>query len=317
MKPYSVDLRQKIVETYYHEKISQRKLARRFDVSLGFVVKILKQYRETGNWEPKKGSGRPLKLNEEQREILDQLVEEKKDWTLEEYQSELEKRTGVWVSRATVDRMTKRSGFTVKKKSLHPTEKESERVPTERLEFWREIEGVEAQNLVVVDEMGSNMALTRLYARSQRGQRARGNKPSQRGKNVSTVGAISLKGVVSSFSILGAYDGLTFEAFVVRCLVPNLWKGACVIMDRGSIHKGQKIREAIESVGAKLVYLPPYSPDFSPIENLWSKLKSYLKKLEARTYRDLVDAIEKGFSTISRQDIYNWFTHCCYCATSL
>ena len=123
MKPYSADLRQKIVETYYHEKISQRKLARRFNVSLGFIVKILKQDRETGNLEPKKGSGRPLKLNEEQREILDQLVEEENDWTLEEYQSELEKRTGVWVSRATVDRMTKRSGFTVKKRAYTPQRK--------------------------------------------------------------------------------------------------------------------------------------------------------------------------------------------------
>lgn len=282
-----------------------------------FVAKIIKQYRETGNLEPKKSSGRPLKLNDEQRETLDKLVEEKNDWTLEEYQSELEKCTGVWVSRATVDRMTKRSGFTVKKKTLHPTEKESDRVQKERMEFWREIEGVQAENLVVLDEMGSNIALTRLYARSQRGQRARGNKPSQRGKNVSTVGGISLKGVVSSFSILGAFDGITFEAFVVCCLVPNLWKGACVIMDRGSIHKGKKIREAIEAVGAKLVYLPPYSPDFSPIENFWSQVKNYLKKLEARTYPDLAEGIRQALEQVDLQDIYNWFAHCCYCSSPL
>ncbi len=102
---------------------------------------------------------------------------------------------------------------------------------------------------------------------------------------------VSLNGIVSSFNILGAYDSLTLLAFVIRHLVPKLWKGAGVVMDNCKIHQGDVIRQAIEKVGARLVYLPPYSSDFSPIENLWSKLKSYLKKLEARTYRALVDAI--------------------------
>lgn len=102
---------------------------------------------------------------------------------------------------------------------------------------------------------------------------------------------------------------------MIRHLVPKLWKGAGVIMDNGTIHKGEEIRKAIEKVGARLIFLPPYSPDFSPIENLWSKLKSYLKKLEARTYPALVDAIEKGFAAVCLQDIYNGFTHCCDCTS--
>ncbi|WP_204368710.1 transposase, partial [Neosynechococcus sphagnicola] len=99
-----------------------------------------------------------------------------------------------------------------------------------------------------------------------------GKRPSKRGKRVSTISAISLKTVVTNVSIVGSTDGLTFEAFIARHLVPKLWKGACVIMDNYSIHNHDTIRKLIEDVGAKLIYLPPYSPDFSPIENCFSKI---------------------------------------------
>ena len=89
------------------------------------------------------------------------------------------------------------------------------------------------------------------------------------------------------------------------------------MMDNCKIHQGEEIRKAIEKAGGRPIFLPPYSPDFSPIENLWSKLKSYLKKLEARTYRDLINAIEKGFAAIDLQAIYSGFTHCCYCTSFL
>lgn len=115
MKAYSVDLRQKIVDTYINEKITQRQLAQRFHVALSFVIKILKQYRETGCLEPRKSPGRPPKLNEEQLGVLQVVVEENNDWTLEEYSRELEKRTGVRVSHTTIDRMTNKLGLTVKK----------------------------------------------------------------------------------------------------------------------------------------------------------------------------------------------------------
>ena len=124
---------------------------------------------------------------------------------------------------------------------------------------------------------------------------------------------LSLAGVVASAVILGPFDGLSFEAFVVTRLVPNLWPGACVVMDNCSIHKDDAIREWIEAAGARLVYLPPYSPDFSPIETFWSKLKSILKTLGARTYKALVEALETAFRNISEVDIKSWFSHCCYC----
>lgn len=121
--------------------------------------------------------------------------------------------------------------------------------------------------------------------------------------------------MITQLSLLGATDGLTFEAFISQKLVPKLWEGACVVMDNCSIHKGKEIEDLIEAAGAKLIYLPPYSPDFSPIENCWLKIKSILRSFAARNHPDLALAIEKAFSKVSLNDIRSWFTHCCYCTS--
>lgn len=157
--------------------------------------------------------------------------------------------------------------------------------------------------------------MTRLFARAPKGQRARGKRPSKRGKNVSLIGAISLKGILTQLPILGAVDGITFEAFIAQKLVPKLWKGACVILDNGSVHLGEDVEAMITAAGARLIYLPPYSPDFSPIENCWSKVKARLRAIGARTYHDLEKAVDEAFESVSSEDLLGWFTHCCYCTS--
>ena len=101
------------------------------------------------------------------------------------------------------------------------------------------------------------------------------------------IGAISFKEIITSINLLGSTDRLTFEAFVLRKLVPKLWKGATVVWDHCSIHQGKEIEKAIKDVGAQLIYLPTYSPDFNPIEKLLSKVKNTLRSIAARTYQDL------------------------------
>ncbi len=157
--------------------------------------------------------------------------------------------------------------------------------------------------------------MVRLYARALKGKRARGEKPQKRGRNISLIGALSVQGLVASINIYGAVDGVTFEAFVVQGLIPKLWKNACVVMDNAKIHQGEIVREFIEKAGAKLLYLSPYSPEFSPIENLWSKVKSILRKTAARTYKDLIDGIANAMIEVTQSNIRNWFAHCCYCAS--
>ena len=171
------------------------------------------------------------------------------------------------------------------------------------------------EDLIFLDESGVNLAMVRLYARALKGKRARGEKPQKRGRNISLISALSLRKVVASVNIYGAVDGVTFEAFVLNKLVPNLWENTCVVMDNAKIHQGEIVREFIEQAGATLLYLSPYSPEFSPIENFWSKVKSILRKTAARTYKDLIDAIANAMLNVTQENIRNWFAHCCYCTS--
>lgn len=157
--------------------------------------------------------------------------------------------------------------------------------------------------------------MVRLYARALKGKRARGEKPQKRGKNISFIGALSVKELIASARIYGAVDGVTFEAFIRQKLIPKLWENACVVMDNAKIHQGELVREFIEKAGAKLIYLSPYSPEFSPIENFWSKVKSILRKAAPRTYKDLMDAITNAILKVTQENIRNWFAHCCYCTS--
>jgi transposase len=167
-------------------------------------------------------------------------------------------------------------------------------------------------DLVFLDESGINLAMVRTMARSKKGERAYGEKPSSQGTNVSVISAITVNGVLAQWSALGSVNGVTFEAFISSVLVPKLWNGAIVIMDNCSVHKGEEVEKLLRAVGATLIYLPPYSPDFSPIENAWSKIKSILRSLAARTYPDLMDALQASFDEITGDDLEGWFTHCCY-----
>lgn len=157
--------------------------------------------------------------------------------------------------------------------------------------------------------------MVRLYARSLKGKRARGVKSQKQGRNISIISALSIKQVFASSNICCSVYGTTFEAFIVTKLVPELWENACVVLDNARVHLGEMVKEAIEKKGAKLIYLSPYSPEFSPIENFWSKVKAILRKLKARTYKDLIDGIVDAMAQVTQQDIRNWFTHCCYCTS--
>lgn len=158
--------------------------------------------------------------------------------------------------------------------------------------------------------------MSRTYARFVEGQRAYGEKPYKNGENITVVGAIALKGFLGAMTVNRGTNGDVFRTFVEQILVPELWSGATVVMDNLSAHKVEGISALIESVGAKIVYLSPYSPDFNPIENCWSKLKEYLRSQAARTRNALEKALVDAIDLVTNKDIRNWFTHCCYCTSS-
>jgi transposase len=194
------------------------------------------------------------------------------------------------------------------KKTLEASERKEE----ERIK-WRELVKYLDRNLFVfIDECGSNIALTRLYARSPKGKRAKGIIPRNRRKNVTVLASLSLSGIGESMIIEGAANAQLFEAYVEKFLAPSLKKGQIVIMDNLSIHKGQKVRELIEARGCRLLFLPAYSPDFSPIEETFSKLKAALRRVGARTHEALQEAIAAALLTVTADHAAGWFKHCGY-----
>jgi transposase len=186
-------------------------------------------------------------------------------------------------------------------------------VQAERRAYRERLAQVRPEDLVFVDESGVNRGMTRRYGRSPQGQRVYGSAPRNYGPNVSVLGALSLGGLLTSGHVEGAIDGELFQLFVDRALVPRLWPGAVVVIDNLTIHKAARVREAIEAVGARLIYLPPYSPDLNPIELAWSKLKSRLRKAAARTTKALQRALSEAIAAISPSDAQGYFAHCGYC----
>ena len=172
--------------------------------------------------------------------------------------------------------------------------------------------GIRPEDFVFMDESGVNRAMTRLYARSLRGTRAFGSAPRNWGDNVSILGALCLRGTLEPMCVNGATNGRVFLTYLEKVLAPQLWPGAVVVMDNLGAHKVKGVRERIEAVGARLLYLPPYSADFNPIEMAWSKLKSYLRRVAARTSEALDRAIGQGLHAVSASDAHGFFKHCGY-----
>lgn len=188
----------------------------------------------------------------------------------------------------------------------------SERDEVVRSAWWQEVQALAIEDLVFVDESGSHISMAPLYAWAPRGERASGSVPRNRGHNTTMVGAFSLQGMQTLMTVEGAADGAAFEVFVEHFLLPTLRPGQIVIMDNLSIHKGKPVRALIEGCGCQLLFLPSYSPDFSPIEQAWSKLKERLRRLGARTREALQDAIAQALDLITAQDAPGWFRHCGY-----
>jgi transposase len=163
-----------------------------------------------------------------------------------------------------------------------------------------------------VDESGVNRAMTRLYGRAPAGERVLGHVPQNYGQNVTVLGALGVQGLHAVMTVDGATDTEVFRAYVKHVLGPTLTPGDMVVMDNLRAHKAVGIQQALARRGARLLYLPPYSPDLSPIEPCWSKVKTVLRTAKARTREALDMAITAALATITDADAQGWFRHCGY-----
>jgi len=166
--------------------------------------------------------------------------------------------------------------------------------------------------LVFLDETGATTKMARLRGRSLRGERCRASIPHGHWKTTTLVAGLRLEGVVAPMVIDGAMNGNAFTAYAVHFLAPTLAPGDIVIMDNLPAHKVAWAREAIEKAGAKLLFLPPYSPDFNPIEQAFAKLKALLRKAAARTIDALEAAIASALDAFAAEECANYFTNSGY-----
>ena len=163
-----------------------------------------------------------------------------------------------------------------------------------------------------LDESGATTEMTRRYGRAPRGQRIGEATPAGHWHTLTLLGAMTLQGMLASMTIESATDGDVFLAFLEQALCPRLQPGQVVILDNLSAHKVAGVRELVEARGARLVYLPPYSPDFNPIEQAWSKIKHQLRSAKARLAEALEQAAAEAISSITADNAVAWFRHCGY-----
>jgi transposase len=219
-----------------------------------------------------------------------------------------EQTSGVQVSTSTMSRAIRRVGWTRKKKTLGATERNKE-----ARALWQEqIKHLDATRLLVIDECGSNISLTSLYARAPKGVRAYGKVPRNRGKNTTLIASLSWFGIGESMLIEGSASSIVFEQYVETILAPSLTVGQIVLVDNLAAHKGKKVEELIKARRCQLLFLPGYSPDFSPIEETFSKLKTFLRRAGVCMREALQEAIGQALLTITAQDAQGWFRHCGY-----
>ena len=311
MRPYSLDLRERVAAAVDHHEGSIRWIARVFRVSTSFIVRLLQRRRATGTVAPgTHGGGPPPALGPGDLERLAELVREQPDATLEQ----LRRRGGFRWSLKTLWFALDRLGLTRKKKSLHATQRDRPDVRKKRRRFRRAVRQIEPKKLVFVDETGVTTAMTPAYARAPRGERAVGSAPASWG-TVTVIAALALDGVRAPLAFPGATDTAAFRTYVEQVLVPELHEADVVVFDNLKPHLSAGVAAAIEGAGARVLPLPPYSPDYTPIEEMFSKVKQGLRRAEARARAELYDALGEVLRRVTPEDILGWFRHAGLCAT--
>lgn len=307
MRPISIDLRIRIVAAVEAGEHSLGELAELFSVDLSTIVRLLQRFRSTGSVQPKAhGGGARPKLDREAVTRLLELVRQQPDATL----AELRTRLGVPCSIMTIFRVLRRHLITRKKKTQHARERDTSRVQKQRRAFRKKLATVAPEHLVFVDETGATTAMGRTYGRAPVGERVQATTPGI-WKNVTLISGLRTSGVVAPMALPGATDRPVFETYVAQVLVPELRPGDVVVWDNLSPHKSLPAIAAIEAVGARVEPLPVYSPDLSPIEEMFSKIKEGLRSIAARSIETVIGAMGQALNKVTQHDAFGWFQDRC------
>ncbi|SIO23592.1 Transposase [Singulisphaera sp. GP187] len=303
MTPYSQDLRLRVLETIQRGDGSVRQIANRFLVSISFVTRLLQLHRTTGSVEPRPhGGGNPAVLGSEDLERLRELIRQQPDATLEECRQRL----GLSCCLMTISRALSQLGLPRKKKVPRAQEQDRPDVQEQRREFCERLAGVDPKRLVFVDECGANTAMTRTYGRAPVGERVYSTTPGH-WDSITLTSGMGLSGVTATLAFPGATNTDVFEAYVEQVLVPELKSGDVVIWDNLKPHQSEDAIEAVETAGAEVVPLPPWSPDLTPIEEMFSKVKGAMRSAAARTKETVYAAFGSALHDVTPENIAGWF----------
>lgn len=303
MRPYSDDLRSRIIEAIGRGEESWREIARRFVVNLSTVVRLVQRHRRDGTIRPRPhAGGRAPALGPEQLGRLRELVRDKPDARLRELRESL----GATCSLMTLSRALKAMGLSRKRKVLHAAERDTPANKRKRTIFRRKLKGRDARSLVFVDETSVNTAMTRPCGWAPVGERVEGSVPSH-WQTVTLICGMRLSGVTAPLLVRGSVDSATFASYAEEVLAPQLRPGDIVVWDNVGPHHAKDAVKAVEARKAEVMRLPPMSPDMDPIEEMYSKVKSELRSAAARTSEAVIEAIGEALRKISSQDIWGWF----------
>jgi transposase len=291
--------------------MSARAAARLFEVSESSGVKRAQRFRKSGSVKPTGVRGHRRSPLDAHSAWLLSLVEAQPDLTLEEIGGRLRREKGLSVGLASIWRFFERHRITFKK-SARAVEQDREDVRNAR-ERWKAQQGsLDPAKLVFLDETGTATNMARLRGRCRRGERLPGLVPHGHWKTTTFVAALRIDAVTAPFVIAEPMNGEILLGYLEKCLVPTLSPGDIVVMDNLAAHKVAGVRELIQATGARLFYLPPYSPDLNPIEQLFAKLKALLRAAAERSIPALWDRIGEIINSISSIECTSYLRHAGY-----
>lgn len=311
-RAYSLDLRERVVAMVARGETC-RPVAAAFDVSVASVVKWSQRARTTGSAAAKAMGGKRPYLLEGERSFLLGRLAEKPDLTLHAVLSELRER-GVAVSCDTLWRFLRREGVSFKK-TLFASEQDRPDVARRRT-LWKKIQlRLDPRRLVFIDETWAKTNMTRTHGWNRRGEALIAKAPQGHWKTMTFLAALRYDEITAPFVLDGPINGESFLAYVEQVLAPTLKRGDIVVMDNLGSHKRAAINKAIRAKGARRFFLPQYSPDLNPIEQVFAKLKKLLRKAEERTPEGVWRRIGTLLECFSPTECANYFRNSGYAST--
>ena len=308
----SNEVRTLIINNYQSGK-SVKKLSLDFNLKYQTINSIIKVYKEQARTNKlSSNSGRKVVINEEMCVFIKNLIDDKVGITLKEIQGFLIVKFNASISLSTIDRSIESFHYTLKRDSVIPESRNTEANIIIRREYARAFMLNDLNRYIFIDEMGVSCSMRKSYGRSEKGSPARMNVKAIRSKNISVCAAMSKNGMLGFESRDGAYNGEEFLLFMKRLLLRLREQGISnriFVMDNVASHKMGIIRDAIESEEHSVLFLPPYSPQLNPIEEVYSKWKGMVKNAASRNFLELESAIQQGFNSITPEDCNGFFIH--------